>query len=808
MRRGPFPAQGQVVEPAPETFGGLPLGGEGGGALRDRGFATGLRFALRGGGGVRGRELPLERLDLGLFIGDPGRELFFLPEEELELLLHPGGFVPGFRQNLEAAQVTVPQLADVVILRGGLVPGGPQVLRGGRDALLEVGPVGGQGFQSGPAVLHFLDDEDDFLEQVVAVGLVAAPLLVEILDALGLPLDLAFQARRLGPQAEHALAGFLDGFFEIPQPVPEARQLPLFRLDPAAHFLLADEAAVVGRDGFMLDSLEVEEPALVVEGRELADPLAEPPVAVGRLGLPLERVPGALHLGDDVLQADEVLPGRFELVLGLALLVLVIRRARGFLQEEPLFGGLRSDEVADGPLLDDEVARLADGVLPELVLDVLEPGGLAVEPVLALAGPEDAVGDDEVLVLLAERQGDVGHAQGRVLGVAVEDDVLGPVAAERFDAGPAENPQHGVDEVAFSGAVRADDGRDPGMEGDFRALGEGLEALQFELFNAHEIWTLFLRKRRLPAGRICSVLAGGIVVETEPFGKRSGAREDGCRSRSLGGINAAARMYEEWEPRRDAGAPGILRKEAEMFNDALFVPERGIRRKAVAWPVSILIHTAFVLFAVAYPLLSVGELPKVESIGVFLAPPPPVPPPPPPKARGGNPGARTGQKPGSRSPTGRPRRRARSSSRASSPTRSSRKRWAATESRAASKAASTTAPPRPGPSSSATRKSTRLSARNRPLSGRVGEVKPPRLVRRVEPLYPEIARQARVEGVVILEATTDEYGRVRNIRVLRSIPLLDQAALEAVRGWVYEPMVINGRPRAVVFTVTVRFKLD
>jgi protein TonB len=45
------------------------------------------------------------------------------------------------------------------------------------------------------------------------------------------------------------------------------------------------------------------------------------------------------------------------------------------------------------------------------------------------------------------------------------------------------------------------------------------------------------------------------------------------------------------------------------------------------------------------------------------------------------------------------------------------------------------------------------------------------------------------------------------MKVLRSIPLLDQAALDAVRQWVYEPMVINGRPRGVIFTVTVTFKL-
>jgi TonB family protein len=90
----------------------------------------------------------------------------------------------------------------------------------------------------------------------------------------------------------------------------------------------------------------------------------------------------------------------------------------------------------------------------------------------------------------------------------------------------------------------------------------------------------------------------------------------------------------------------------------------------------------------------------------------------------------------------------------------------------------------------------------------IGDIKPPDLIFRVEPKYPEIARQARVDGIVILEATTDTLGRVSSVKILRSIPLLDQAAIEAVRQWIYEPMLINGRPRGVIFTVTVRFSLS
>ncbi|MGZ7066234.1 MAG: energy transducer TonB, partial [Candidatus Aminicenantales bacterium] len=77
-------------------------------------------------------------------------------------------------------------------------------------------------------------------------------------------------------------------------------------------------------------------------------------------------------------------------------------------------------------------------------------------------------------------------------------------------------------------------------------------------------------------------------------------------------------------------------------------------------------------------------------------------------------------------------------------------------------------------------------------AGRSVEAIPPKLVTQVDPVYPEIARQAGVQGNVLLEATTDIYGRVAKIRVVNSMPLLDQAAVDAVRQWVYEPMIVDG----------------
>jgi protein TonB len=78
----------------------------------------------------------------------------------------------------------------------------------------------------------------------------------------------------------------------------------------------------------------------------------------------------------------------------------------------------------------------------------------------------------------------------------------------------------------------------------------------------------------------------------------------------------------------------------------------------------------------------------------------------------------------------------------------------------------------------------------------------------VDPVYPPIAQTARVQGVVILEAIIDARGFVKSVSVLRSIPLLDQAAADAVRQWRFTPARLNGEPVPVVMTVTVNFTLD
>jgi protein TonB len=87
-------------------------------------------------------------------------------------------------------------------------------------------------------------------------------------------------------------------------------------------------------------------------------------------------------------------------------------------------------------------------------------------------------------------------------------------------------------------------------------------------------------------------------------------------------------------------------------------------------------------------------------------------------------------------------------------------------------------------------------------------MQPPRKIVDVRPVYPALAQSARTEGVVIIEAVIDERGHVASVLVLRSIPLLDQAAVEAVRQWVFTPTLLNDVPVPVVMTVTVQFTLQ
>ena len=136
------------------------------------------------------------------------------------------------------------------------------------------------------------------------------------------------------------------------------------------------------------------------------------------------------------------------------------------------------------------------------------------------------------------------------------------------------------------------------------------------------------------------------------------------------------------------------------------------------------------------------------------------------------------------------------------------KELAVTAKSAADKAATDATTARVSAEAEAAKKAKAAAARREQLAKAVhvgGQVRPPVKIKDVAPVYPAIAQSARVQGDVVIEATIDEQGKVADAKVVKSVPMLDQAALDAVQQWQYQPSLRNGVPTAVVMTVTVKF---
>ena len=89
-----------------------------------------------------------------------------------------------------------------------------------------------------------------------------------------------------------------------------------------------------------------------------------------------------------------------------------------------------------------------------------------------------------------------------------------------------------------------------------------------------------------------------------------------------------------------------------------------------------------------------------------------------------------------------------------------------------------------------------------------GDIKEPKKIKDVKPVYPEAAKAAGVQGIVIIEIIIGTDGAVNEAKVLRPVPELDRAAIDAVMQWKYTPTLLNGEPVKVIMTVTVTFTLQ
>jgi TonB family protein len=120
-------------------------------------------------------------------------------------------------------------------------------------------------------------------------------------------------------------------------------------------------------------------------------------------------------------------------------------------------------------------------------------------------------------------------------------------------------------------------------------------------------------------------------------------------------------------------------------------------------------------------------------------------------------------------------------------------------------------PPAPRPSPRAASKDVARQAEEAPAVVPIrvgGEIREPRKTRHVNPVYPRDAIASRIQGVVILECTISPQGKVVAVKSLRSVPMLDEAAIQAVKQWEYTPTLLDGVAVPVIMTVTVNFKLS
>ena len=238
-----------------------------------------------------------------------------------------------------------------------------------------------------------------------------------------------------------------------------------------------------------------------------------------------------------------------------------------------------------------------------------------------------------------------------------------------------------------------------------------------------------------------------------------------------------------------------------MFRDVVDPSIKVGGRRGYTVPFSIIVHTLAVVAAVVFPLVVTNgdRWPTPPTLLAFVGAPPPPPPPPaaaPPRA----PAATTGPSATDAAPVVAPREIT-----VETPSQYNRSSWLGIEGTGAGEIPSGvgehTAPPAPPPPSSAP-----PAAPQAPIPVG-GDIRQPAKTRDVSPVYPSIAQTARVQGVVIIEAIISPAGKVVDAKILRSIPLLDAAALEAVRQWEYTPTLLNGVPVSVVMTVTINFQL-
>ena len=421
-----------------------------------------------------------------------------------QLLLHrllPGGHL--LLSGAQGGQVLPP-------LGGG---GGGQGLPGLEGADLaprRSGAVGGGAglFQK---LLQLGLQSGDLAVQVLQTALLGSDLRLGVLPAAVLTLQLGLQLgdgvlpvadvgaqklqRRLlvprpGGEQVHLLPGLLLGGVVLLHPQGEAVVLLVEGVQLGLGFVLPVPGGGVFRLEAVLGGAQLLQ-TLHPQGnfqRALLVPEEEEPP--GGLRLLPQGVDLELQLADLVVDAHQIFLGALEAALRLLLAVAELGDARRLLEDLPPVGAAGGEDLVDAALAHDGVALPAQARVHEKLVDVLEPDGLLVDIIFALAAAVVAAGDHDLAAVdggehalaVVQHQGHLGEAHGAPLLGAAEDHVLHLVPPEAPGGLLAHDPADGVGDIGFSRAVGAHDGGDALAEIQYGFIRKRLEALDLQCF--------------------------------------------------------------------------------------------------------------------------------------------------------------------------------------------------------------------------------------------------------------------------------------------------------------------------------------
>ena len=217
-------------------------------------------------------------------------------------------------------------------------------------------------------------------------------------------------------------------------------------------------------------------------------------VLLSTLCLPGQSPQPGLDLADQVMHAQDVLPGLVELAKRVGPARLIAGQSSGLLdQPAPLLWAQRQ-RCVDQALPDDGIRALGEPTLAEQIVEIAEAHSAAIEQVHVLAGTIRATGDRHFRKLdrqpvraIVQRDSRLCHTHARAAFAAGKDHILALFGTQQRKGLLAQHPTHGIGNVGLATAVRTDNRRDPSVKEKLGAVGECLVAQEVEMLKSHRL---------------------------------------------------------------------------------------------------------------------------------------------------------------------------------------------------------------------------------------------------------------------------------------------------------------------------------